>query len=653
MFSISFVVVVVRSRLIGFDRNLEEAAADLGATPLATFRTVTLPLLAPGILAAALLAFALSIDDFVISNFNSGTTVTFPLYVYGVSLRGIPVQVNVLATMLFVVTVIAGRAGALQQRRAERMAAVRPEPKRLRTPSQRRGDVHERTARPSARLATTSAASGARRDGRRRRSTTSTRRRGEVAALVPLSGRGAGARGGRGGAGGAARLARRCRRSGGRGRCWPCARSCCAGREELVALVSADMGKTLADADGEVGRGIESVESAAAIPHLLKGETLEGVAAGVDVEMVRQPVGVVAAITPFNFPAMIPLWFLPYAIACGNAFILKPSEQDPRPAALIVEIVDCDRGDPRRRRQPRPRRARRGHGDARGPGHRRDLLRRPRGDGADRRRRRGRGTGKRVQALGGAKNSLVVMPDADLEQAMPAIMGSAFGAAGQRCLAGLGLRRRRRRGAAGARCARRWSPPPRSWRSAPGDEPGTDVCPMVSAAAREKVAEAIGRAADDGAELLLDGRGDAGPAGTLLGPTIAVADDPSRELARDELFGPLLTVVEVDRPRRSARVPQRLALRQRRRDLHPLRRGAPASTATAPRPGCSASTSASPPRSPGSPSAGWKDSMRRRPARQRHRRGRLLHPQEGRHQPLVISGRCGSRSARGCVLGPG
>ncbi len=128
MFSISFVVVVVRSRLIGFDRNLEEAAADLGATPLATFRTVTLPLLAPGIVAAALLAFALSIDDFVISNFNSGTTVTFPLYVYGVSLRGIPVQVNVLATMLFIVTAIAAALVLIQQRRAERMAAVRPEP---------------------------------------------------------------------------------------------------------------------------------------------------------------------------------------------------------------------------------------------------------------------------------------------------------------------------------------------------------------------------------------------------------------------------------------------------------------------------------------------------------------------------------------------
>lgn len=128
MFSISFVVVVVRSRLIGFDRNLEEAAADLGAGPLTTFRTVTLPLLAPGIVSAALLAFALSIDDFVISNFNSGTTETFPLYVYGVSLRGIPVQVNALATLMFVVAVVAVALVLIQQRRAERMAAVRPEP---------------------------------------------------------------------------------------------------------------------------------------------------------------------------------------------------------------------------------------------------------------------------------------------------------------------------------------------------------------------------------------------------------------------------------------------------------------------------------------------------------------------------------------------
>jgi malonate-semialdehyde dehydrogenase (acetylating)/methylmalonate-semialdehyde dehydrogenase len=329
-------------------------------------------------------------------------------------------------------------------------------------------------------------------------------------------------------------------------------------REELVALVTADMGKTLADADGEVGRGIESVESAAAIPHLLKGETLEGVASGVDVELVRQPVGVVAAITPFNFPAMIPLWFLPYAIACGNAFLLKPSEQDPRPAALIVEIVDSIAEIP-------PGVVNLVHGG-------RDAVEAILADpGIDAVSFVGRAetarivaegaaaTGKRVQALGGAKNSLLVMPDADLDQATPAIMGSAFGAAGQRCLAGSvcvvvgdGARRREVRESLVEAAA--------ALTVGLGADPATDVCPMVSPAAREKLVEAIGRAEGEGAELLVDGRemegmasdglpvgaslDGGGPAGTLLGPTIAVGDRES-ELAREELFGPLLTVVEV------------------------------------------------------------------------------------------------------------
>jgi malonate-semialdehyde dehydrogenase (acetylating) / methylmalonate-semialdehyde dehydrogenase len=314
-------------------------------------------------------------------------------------------------------------------------------------------------------------------------------------------------------------------------------------REELAALVSADMGKTLADADGEVGRGLESVESAAAIPHLLKGETLEGVAAGVDVESVRQPVGVVAAITPFNFPAMIPLWFLPYAIACGNTFILKPSEIDPQPAALISAAVNAVDEIP-----PGVFNLVHGAHDAVNA-----LLDHPGIDaisfvGQAKTARmvaeRGVASGKRVQALGGAKNSLVVMPDADLEQATAAIMGSAFGAAGQRCLAGsvcvvVGdeARRAQVRQALVAAAA--------ELRVGPGDDPATDICPMVSAAARERVVDAIERAEAEDAELLLDGRGDAGPAGTLLGPTIAVVADPESELAREELFGPLLALVEV------------------------------------------------------------------------------------------------------------
>jgi malonate-semialdehyde dehydrogenase (acetylating)/methylmalonate-semialdehyde dehydrogenase len=315
-------------------------------------------------------------------------------------------------------------------------------------------------------------------------------------------------------------------------------------REELTALVTADMGKTLDDADGEVGRGLESIESAAAIPHLLKGETLEGVAAGVDVEMVRQPVGVVAAITPFNFPAMIPLWFLPYAVACGNSFILKPSEADPRPAALIAEAVAATGAFP-----PGVVNLVHGARDAVGA-----LLDHPgidaisfvgRAETARLVATRAAQSGKRVQALGGAKNSLVVMPDAKLEQAMPAIMGSAFGAAGQRCLAGSvcvvvgdAARRAEVREALVAAAS--------ELRLGSGADAATDVCPMVSAPARERVAAALEQARDEGAELLLDGRGEAGPAGTLLGPSLAVASDPESELARDELFGPLLALVEVD-----------------------------------------------------------------------------------------------------------
>jgi malonate-semialdehyde dehydrogenase (acetylating) / methylmalonate-semialdehyde dehydrogenase len=297
--------------------------------------------------------------------------------------------------------------------------------------------------------------------------------------------------------------------------------------EELVALVTADMGKTLPDADGEVGRGLESVESAAAVPHLLKGENLEGVAAGVDVEMVRQPVGVVAAITPFNFPAMIPLWFLPYAIACGNCFILKPSEMDPRPSGLILEAVDAVGEIP-----PGVVNLVHGAHDAVN-----GLLDHPGIDAIS-------FVGKRVQALGGAKNSLVVMPDADLEQAVPAIMGSAFGAAGQRCLAGsvavvvgeAGRREEVRQALVAAAS---------ELHVGDGVDAETDVCPLVSAAARERVVEAIDRADGNGAELLLDGRGESGPAGTRLAPSIAVVSDHEAELAREELFGPLLTVVEV------------------------------------------------------------------------------------------------------------
>jgi malonate-semialdehyde dehydrogenase (acetylating)/methylmalonate-semialdehyde dehydrogenase len=315
-------------------------------------------------------------------------------------------------------------------------------------------------------------------------------------------------------------------------------------REELARVVTDDMGKTLDDALGEVGRGIESVEAACAIPHLLKGENLEGVARGVDVEQIRQPIGVVAAITPFNFPAMIPLWFLPFALACGNGFVLKPSERDPRPAELIFELIDVIDDIPA--------------GICNLVHGARDavnaLLDHPEVDAisfvgqASTARyvsERAAATGKRCQALGGAKNSLVVMPDADLELTVSGIMGSAFGAAGQRCLAGsvavlVGDQERQDevRDALVAAASQ--------LRVGPGADDDTDVCALVGPDARERLAAALDRAAGDGADLLLDGREtEPGPAGTMLGPTIVDGADRESELAREELFGPLLTLVRV------------------------------------------------------------------------------------------------------------
>jgi malonate-semialdehyde dehydrogenase (acetylating) / methylmalonate-semialdehyde dehydrogenase len=312
-------------------------------------------------------------------------------------------------------------------------------------------------------------------------------------------------------------------------------------RQELAALVTADMGKTLADADGEVGRGIESVEAAAAIPHLLKGETLEGAARGLDVEMVRQPVGVVAAITPFNFPAMIPLWFLPYAVACGNAFLLKPSERDPRPSARICELIDEEEIFPPGvvNLVPGGRAAVEAileHAEVDaisfvGQASTARLI-----------ATRSAETGKRVQALGGAKNSMIVAEDADLERAVPAIMGSAFGAAGQRCLAGsvcviAGDEQRQTEVRRALRDAAE------ALTTGPGGDPDTDVCPMVAPEARERAEAMVAAAESDGAEIVLDGRIGGGDAGAMLAPTLVEVSDPESDLAREEIFGPVLALV--------------------------------------------------------------------------------------------------------------
>ncbi len=312
-------------------------------------------------------------------------------------------------------------------------------------------------------------------------------------------------------------------------------------REELAALVTRDMGKTTDDAVGEVGRGIESVEAAIAIPHLLKGENLEGVASGVDVEMVRQPVGVVAAITPFNFPAMIPLWFLPYAVGCGNALVLKPSEQDPLTSVRIFELIEEHEIFPA------------GvvnlvHGahDAVNA-----LLASEGVDavsfvGSARTARHvyktAAETGKRVQALGGAKNAMVAMPDADPDLLGAGVTSSAFGAAGQRCLAGslLVLVGDREQQDATLRTVVEAS---ERLVVGAGDDPETDVCPLVSSGARERVEAEIEAAIGEGATALLDGRGDAGPGGAHLGPTIIDGVAADSRAAREELFGPVLTVL--------------------------------------------------------------------------------------------------------------
>jgi len=315
-------------------------------------------------------------------------------------------------------------------------------------------------------------------------------------------------------------------------------------REELARLVTTDMGKTFDDAFGEVGRGIESVEHASAIPVLLKGENLEGIATGVDVELVRQPVGVIAAITPFNFPAMIPLWFLPYAIACGNTFILKPSEQDPLVSMRIMELIDGIEEIPK--------------GVVNLVNGGRDcveaILESPGINGvsfvgsATTARiiaRRCAEVGKRCQALGGAKNSMVLMPDADPDVMTQGVMVSAFGAAGQRCLAGsvavlVGTKEEQDRTLqlvvdAASKLV-----------TGDGADPKTDVCPVVTPASRERIEVEIAAAEAGGCQIVLDGRRDGGPGGAELAPTIIDGAGPDHNVIREELFGPVLAITRAD-----------------------------------------------------------------------------------------------------------
>jgi malonate-semialdehyde dehydrogenase (acetylating)/methylmalonate-semialdehyde dehydrogenase len=314
--------------------------------------------------------------------------------------------------------------------------------------------------------------------------------------------------------------------------------------DELALLVTRENGKHLDESVGELRRGIEVVELAAGMTTLMKGETLDQVAAGVDVSMHRFPLGVVGAITPFNFPGMIPLWFAPLAIAAGNAFVLKPSQRTPLTANRIAELF-AEAGFPD------------GvfnvvHGAQETVESLIDheLVRAISFVGsapvARKVYERAALRGQRVQALAGAKNHLVVMPDAELDSALPAVFASAFSNAGQRCLAGsvaVGV------GGVADGVLDGLARMAREARTAAGDEPGTKadtaVTPVTSREALERISGYIELGESEGAELVVDGRGDDGD-GFFLGPTLFDGVTPDMTIARDEIFGPVLALERMD-----------------------------------------------------------------------------------------------------------
>jgi malonate-semialdehyde dehydrogenase (acetylating) / methylmalonate-semialdehyde dehydrogenase len=303
--------------------------------------------------------------------------------------------------------------------------------------------------------------------------------------------------------------------------------------EELARSVTTEMGKTIVDARAEVGRMIEMVECACAIPTTMQGRVLEDVARNVDAETVRQPVGVCAAIVPFNFPAMVPFWFLPFAIACGNTFVLKPSEQVPLTQQIAFEELD--------RLELPPGVVNLVNGGREAV---EGILDHPGIDAvsfvgsapvARLVYERAARAGKRVQALGGAKNHMVVMPDAVVQDTVQGIIGSAFGAAGQRCMAGSVVVAV---GDAHEQLMPSLLEATRELRVGEGLDESVDVGPVISERARERITDWIERSE----RVLVDGREGVPRSGCFVGPTIVEADreDP---IVGEEVFGPVLAVV--------------------------------------------------------------------------------------------------------------
>ena len=315
--------------------------------------------------------------------------------------------------------------------------------------------------------------------------------------------------------------------------------------DELAVLLASEHGKVVADAKGDIQRGLEVVEFSCGIPHLLKGEHSEGAGPGIDVFSLRQPLGVVAGITPFNFPAMIPLWMCAPAIACGNAFILKPSERDPSVPVRLAELA-LEAGLPKGILNVV-------HGDKEVVDA---ILDHPAikavsfvGSSVIAQYVYGRGAanGKRMQCMGGAKNHGIVLPDADLDQTVQDIIGAAYGSAGERCMAlpvvtpvgkatAEALREKLVTAIAGLRVG-------------VSTDPDAHYGPVVSAQHKARIEDYIQMAVDEGAELVVDGRGftlQGYEDGYFLGPTLLDWVRPEMRSYREEIFGPVLQILRAD-----------------------------------------------------------------------------------------------------------
>jgi malonate-semialdehyde dehydrogenase (acetylating)/methylmalonate-semialdehyde dehydrogenase len=314
-------------------------------------------------------------------------------------------------------------------------------------------------------------------------------------------------------------------------------------REALAADITREHGKTLDDARGEVTRGIEVVEFACGVPHLLSGSHSDNIGGGIDNWSLRQPLGVAVGITPFNFPVMVPLWMFPLALAAGNCFVLKPSEKDPSPSLRMAELLrqaglpdgvfNVVQGD-------------RVAVEA--------LLAHPQVQAvsfvgstpiAEAIYANGAARGKRVQALGGAKNHLVVMPDADLGQAVDALIGAAYGSAGERCMA---ISVAVAVGDTADALVQRLATRVRTLKIGDGAQPGMEMGPLVTAAHRARVEAYVATGVAEGATLVVDGRGQTvadRPGGFFTGGSLFDHVSPQHTIYREEIFGPVLCVVRV------------------------------------------------------------------------------------------------------------